>query len=107
MTKASESNDAPDQSERPLTGCACLDLSPTRRSGLAMSIKRVTSYVGIKPCGGCERRAAALNRWMVFHWPPHRSKPSAARTIMLSRLTKEESWTTERDEQSGSNRSRW
>lgn len=29
-------------------------------------IKRVTYAVGLKPCGGCERRAAALNRWMVF-----------------------------------------
>jgi hypothetical protein len=29
-------------------------------------IKRATSYLGIRPCGGCERRAAALNRWMVF-----------------------------------------
>jgi len=24
------------------------------------------AYIGTKPCGGCERRAAALNRWMVF-----------------------------------------
>lgn len=22
--------------------------------------------LGIKPCGGCARRAAALNRWLVF-----------------------------------------
>ena len=29
-------------------------------------VQRVTYAVGIKPCGGCERRAAALNRWMVF-----------------------------------------
>jgi hypothetical protein len=34
--------------------------------GLGDAIKRATSYVGIKPCGGCEGRAAALNRWMVF-----------------------------------------
>jgi hypothetical protein len=34
--------------------------------GLGDVIKRATSYMGIKPCGGCERRAAALNRWMVF-----------------------------------------
>lgn len=34
--------------------------------GLGDVIKRVTSSVGIKPCGGCERRASALNRWMVF-----------------------------------------
>lgn len=34
--------------------------------GLGDVIKRATSYMGIKPCGGCEGRAAALNRWMVF-----------------------------------------
>jgi len=34
--------------------------------GLGDVIKRATSYVGIKPCGGCQRRAAALNRWTVF-----------------------------------------
>jgi len=34
--------------------------------GLGDAIKRVTYAFGIKPCGGCERRAAALNRWMVF-----------------------------------------
>jgi hypothetical protein len=34
--------------------------------GLGDVIKRATSAVGIKPCGGCERRAAALNRRVVF-----------------------------------------
>jgi peroxiredoxin len=34
--------------------------------GLGDLIKRVTSALGIKPCVGCERRAALLNRWMVF-----------------------------------------
>jgi hypothetical protein len=34
--------------------------------GLGDAIKRATSTVGIGPCGGCGRRAAALNRWMVF-----------------------------------------
>ena len=34
--------------------------------GLGDAIKRVTSSMGIRPCGGCERRAAALNRWVVF-----------------------------------------
>ena len=29
-------------------------------------IKRGTSSIGIRPCGGCQRRAAALNRWVVF-----------------------------------------
>ena len=34
--------------------------------GLGDALKRATSYVGISPCGGCRRRAAALNRWVVF-----------------------------------------
>jgi hypothetical protein len=34
--------------------------------GLGDVIKRATYRLGIKPCGGCERRAAALNRWFVF-----------------------------------------
>ena len=34
--------------------------------GLGDVVKRVTYGMGIKPCGGCERRAAAMNRWMVF-----------------------------------------
>jgi hypothetical protein len=34
--------------------------------GLGDVIKRATYAMGIKPCGGCERRAAKLNRWMVF-----------------------------------------
>lgn len=34
--------------------------------GLGDLLKRVTYAVGIKPCGGCERRSAALNRRMVF-----------------------------------------
>lgn len=34
--------------------------------GLGDVIKRATYAIGVKPCGGCQRRAAALNRWMVF-----------------------------------------
>jgi hypothetical protein len=34
--------------------------------GLGDVFKRATYAVGIKPCGGCERRAAAMNRWVVF-----------------------------------------
>jgi hypothetical protein len=34
--------------------------------GLGDVIKRTTSYFGIRPCGGCQQRAHALNRWMVF-----------------------------------------
>jgi hypothetical protein len=34
--------------------------------GLGDVIKRVTSTVGLRPCGGCLRRAQALNSWLVF-----------------------------------------
>jgi hypothetical protein len=34
--------------------------------GLGDVIKRVTYAMGIKPCAGCEKRAAVLNRWVRF-----------------------------------------
>jgi hypothetical protein len=34
--------------------------------GLGDAIKRATYSVGVRPCAGCSRRAAALNRWVVF-----------------------------------------
>ena len=34
--------------------------------GLGDVVKRATYAVGIRPCTGCARRAAALNRWLVF-----------------------------------------
>jgi len=39
---------------------------PDEEIGLGDVIKRATYAMGIKPCGGCERRAAALNRWFGF-----------------------------------------
>jgi hypothetical protein len=34
--------------------------------GLGSFVKRVTSTFGLRSCGGCEQRAAMLNRWLVF-----------------------------------------
>ncbi len=34
--------------------------------GLGDLIKKTTYSIGIKPCRGCEKRAAALNRWLTF-----------------------------------------
>ena len=34
--------------------------------GLGDVIKRATSAMGIRPCGGCLQRAATLNRWIAF-----------------------------------------
>jgi hypothetical protein len=41
-------------------------ISDDREIGLGDVIKAVTSSVGIKACGGCEKRAAVLNRWITF-----------------------------------------
>ena len=66
MTKTSESNDSPDQSEHPAHRVRLPGFITEEEIGLGDVFKRATSYIGIKPCGGCERRAAALNRWVVF-----------------------------------------
>jgi hypothetical protein len=34
--------------------------------GLGDLLKKTTYVMGIKPCGGCEKRAAAMNRLMTF-----------------------------------------
>jgi hypothetical protein len=34
--------------------------------GLGEVTKRVAYALGVRPCGGCEKRAAALNRWIQF-----------------------------------------
>ena len=34
--------------------------------GLGDVVQRTAYAVGIKSCGGCERRASAMNGWMVF-----------------------------------------
>lgn len=43
---------------------------PWLRRGTALGagdvIKQMTNAVGIKPCGGCQRRAAILNGRIVF-----------------------------------------
>ena len=66
MTKASDSNDSPDQSEHPPHRVRLPGFITDDEVGLGDVIKRATSYIGIKPCGGCERRADVLNRWLVF-----------------------------------------
>ena len=38
----------------------------TEDIGLGDVIKRLASTLGVDPCGGCERRAAALNRRVIF-----------------------------------------
>ncbi len=33
--------------------------------GLGDLVSRTASAIGVRPCGGCSRRAAAMNRWMT------------------------------------------
>ncbi len=66
MTNTSEDNYSVDQSEHPPRRVRLPGFILDEEIGLGDVIKRATSYFGIQPCGGCEQRAAALNRKMVF-----------------------------------------
>jgi hypothetical protein len=46
--------------------------------GLGEVVQHVTSYFGLKPCGACRRRAAELNRWVVFTRRRGGSRPRSA-----------------------------
>jgi hypothetical protein len=37
-----------------------------KETGLGDVVKRATSLVGIRPCGGCIERARRLNSWLVL-----------------------------------------
>lgn len=65
MTKANRS-DHPEQKGQPLHRVRLPGFIKEEEVGIGDVIKRATSYMGIKACGGCEHRAAALNRWLVF-----------------------------------------
>jgi hypothetical protein len=66
MTKNSDGNAPPKQGDRPPHRVRLPGFITDEEIGLGDAIGRATSYVGIRPCGGCRRRADALNRWMVF-----------------------------------------
>jgi hypothetical protein len=66
MTKKIESSAQSDETEHPPHRVRLPGFITGEEIGLGDVIKRTTSYLGIKPCGGCERRAAALNRWLTF-----------------------------------------
>ena len=67
MTKPNQHKETPEQSNPPPHRVRLPGFITEEEIGLGEAIKRATSYLGIRPCGGCERRAAALNRWMVFN----------------------------------------
>jgi hypothetical protein len=66
MAKTSRGKDSMDRNGRTPHRVRLPGFVADEEIGLGDVIKRATSYVGIKPCGGCEGRAAALNRWMTF-----------------------------------------
>mgnify|MGYP003434181169 FL=1 len=66
MTKKIESSAHPDKSQLTPHRVRMPGFITDEEIGLGDVIKRATSYFGIKHCGSCEQRAAALNRWMVF-----------------------------------------
>jgi hypothetical protein len=65
--------------EVPAGTLAALDLEPPpekppkKSRGLGDTIEKITSAVGIKPCGGCKKRQEALNRLVPYGDPPQNS----------------------------------
>jgi hypothetical protein len=41
-------------------------VAPAEDVGLGDLVKKATTSAGVRPCGGCGRRAAALNGWLLF-----------------------------------------
>ena len=72
MTKASkvdevdDANNSPDKSGQQPHRVRLPGFITGDEIGLGDMFKRAGSYLGIQPCGNCDRRAAALNRWLVF-----------------------------------------
>jgi hypothetical protein len=70
MKKRESKSESKDQFERKLYRVRLPGFISDKEVGLGDIIKRATYAVGIKPCGGCARRATALNRWLVFTGRP-------------------------------------
>jgi hypothetical protein len=66
MKRARTRKQPPDQHQRQPHRVRLPGFVSDEEIGLGDVIKRASSYLGIRPCGGCKTRAAALNRWMVF-----------------------------------------
>jgi hypothetical protein len=66
MNKEKERDDHPDKHESQPYRVRLPGFITDEEVGLGDVIKLATSSIGIRPCGGCGRRAAALNRWFVF-----------------------------------------
>jgi hypothetical protein len=66
MTQEEARSDDAEQGKRPRYQVRLPGFITDEEIGLGDVIKRATYAMGMKPCGGCERRAAALNRWVGF-----------------------------------------
>ena len=64
MTRQHKSR--PERDDRPVHRVRLPGFLIEDEIGLGDVIKKTTYAMGIRPCSGCEKRAAALNRWMTF-----------------------------------------
>lgn len=62
----------PDRPDRPRFEIRVPGFVGDEGVGLGDAIKRATATAGIRPCGGCARRAEALNRVVTFRGSRHR-----------------------------------
>jgi len=70
MERARLEASRPEASEKPPEAVVSLQIPGlTRDIGLGDAIAKLTAAVGISHCGGCARRAAALNRALTFRAP--------------------------------------
>ena len=70
IDKADDANSAPEKNGQQPHRVHLPGFITDDEIGLGDVIKRTGSYLGIPPCGGCEHRAARLNRWLVFTHRP-------------------------------------
>lgn len=54
--------------------------APTPPRGLGDVVANLTKAVGVKPCGGCQKRQEALNRLVPFAQQPQMQPPDEPKT---------------------------
>ena len=65
-TRSKPTGEKPEAAEPPAHRVRLPGFLIEEEIGLGDVIKRVTYAMGVRPCQGCENRAAVLNRWMRF-----------------------------------------
>jgi hypothetical protein len=66
MAETNQNNETEEQNETPRYRVRLPTFIGDEEVGLGDVLKRAASYIGVKPCAGCERRTEALNRWATF-----------------------------------------